>query len=232
MRYKLLFPFIHFIGCFICCHPIFAQDSTQTKIRFVFDNTKMLKPSEKDTLEAFITKFYRDNALQITVFIQDTLTQEFASIDDFAKELANRRGIAQKNMANGVLLLILRKEGFINIMVGKGLEKKIPEEKAKLIIDKVLLPSFAEREFAKGISEAVKIMADLLKGNYEKQEIAEDTQKAETKEEIKETKSFFDGSFYWISFLLFAVLVGLYIIWQRKKDNKKKNTNDRFPELK
>jgi len=212
-----------------------AQDSTaKQSVQFVFDNTSILSLKTKDSVQIFAKKFYDESKMQITVFLFSDLPKEFKNPDELGKELALRRGLAQQGMANGVILLIVMKEGFYNILVGKGLEDKVSGPKAQVIIDEILMPSFATKNYETGLIESVRILADLLKGVPEKQPESTYTQPEKQKEAKKENSTGWAGFMYeyWTYFLLvLMVLFGIYYFLLPKKGTPKKDIHERFPDL-
>lgn len=217
---------------------VMAQDSTakQSKqsVQFIFDNTSLLSFKIKDSVQIFAKKFYEETKMQITVFLFADLPKEFKNTDELAQELALRRGLAQNGMANGVILLIVVKEGFYNILVGKGLEDKVSGPKAQVIIDEILMPSFATKNYETGLMESVRILADLLKGVPQKQPESTYTEPEKQKEEKKENNTGWAGFLYeyWTYFLLlFMVIFGIYYFLIPKKNSPKKDIHERFPDL-
>jgi uncharacterized protein len=63
---------------------------------------------------------------------------------------------------NGVLLVVAPNEHKVRIEVGRGLERILTNEIAKEIIDKNILPSFREGDYAGGIRDGVNAVLLVL----------------------------------------------------------------------
>ncbi|WP_240554877.1 TPM domain-containing protein [Oceanicoccus sagamiensis] len=77
------------------------------------------------------------------------------SIEEFGYQLGREWGIGQKGKDNGVLLLVAKAERKVRIEVGYGLEGTLTDAISANIIQSVILPTFKQRQFERGIAGAL-----------------------------------------------------------------------------
>ncbi|MFC0709447.1 TPM domain-containing protein [Azorhizophilus paspali] len=85
-------------------------------------------------------------------------------IEEFGVELGRRWGIGQKGKDNGALLIVARDERQVRIEVGYGLEGRLTDAQSALIIHNLIVPAFRRGDFARGITEGVTAMLQVLSG--------------------------------------------------------------------
>ena len=87
------------------------------------------------------------------------------SIEEFGVALGRAWGIGQKDEDNGALLIVARDERRIRIEVGYGLEDRLTDAQASVIINRIIAPAFQRGDFAAGISEGAAAMISVLGGD-------------------------------------------------------------------
>ena len=75
----------------------------------------------------------------------------------------NENGIGQKNLNNGLLLIIATEEKKLRIITGKGMEIKYSEMVCREIVEKHLRPLLNEGKYEEMIKEWEKIIVDSTK---------------------------------------------------------------------
>ncbi len=76
-------------------------------------------------------------------------------INDYSITLARSWGLGSKEHNDGLLLLVAPNERRLRIEVGKGLEKKLPDELCAKIIRKDITPRFKSGAMFDGINAGV-----------------------------------------------------------------------------
>ncbi len=93
---------------------------------------------------------------------------------DYAQRLAEKWGIGQKGLNNGILILVKPKQsdsnGQVFIAQGYGLEGVIPDITCAEIVDQDILPSFREGDYYGGLSNAVTTLMALARGEFSAQD--------------------------------------------------------------
>jgi uncharacterized protein len=136
--------------------------------RLVNDFAGMLKPAEVNMLEQKLVAFSDSTSTQIAIVIVPSLGGYDKS--DYAQQLAEKWGIGQKGLNNGVLILIKPKtadsDGQIQIAPGYGLEPVIPDITCAEIIDREILPAFRNGDYYTGLDKATTILMGLARNEF------------------------------------------------------------------
>lgn len=134
----------------------------------VNDFAKMLSPDEVNNLERKLVSFNDSTSTQIAVVIVPSL--EGTDISDYAQKLAEKWGIGQKGLNNGILILVKPKSGDsrgeVKIAQGYGLEGVIPDITCAEIIDKEIIPSFRNGDYYGGLDKASSTLMSLARGEF------------------------------------------------------------------
>ncbi len=136
--------------------------------RLVNDFAGMLKGEEINSLESKLVAFNDSTSTQIAIVtVSDLMGYEVA---DFAQRLAEKWGIGQKGLDNGILILVKPKTegsmGQVSIAQGYGLEGAIPDLICARIIDNEILPAFREGDFYGGLDKASTVLMQLASGEF------------------------------------------------------------------
>jgi len=137
---------------------------------YVFDYADLIDSSDEDEMRALAKKIEENSKAEIVVVTVETLGSY--TIEEYANELLNSRGIGDKELNNGVLILVNKenllsgKKGRIRIEVGYGLEGAIPDGKAGRILDTYAIPAFENKEYSKGIKDTFFAVASEVAKEY------------------------------------------------------------------
>ena len=138
------------LWCMVCAVLLsvktFAADSDfpprpDTAI-FVHDFAGVLKPDQAKLMNDSLSAYSRRTTNQIVV----VTVKDLGDYDPlmYATELGNYWGVGQKELDNGVIILIKPKtkdsKGQFVICTGRGLEGALPDETCKRIIEKKAIP--------------------------------------------------------------------------------------------
>lgn len=151
-----------FITPFVCANTL-AEDSLPALSGRVVDNANLLSPTARASLTEKLASLEDKTGDQIVVATLPTLSGH--DIETFANSLFRRWALGQKQMNNGVLLLIAPSERQVRIEVGYGLEGVLTDALSSTIINAIILPNFRQDNFEKGIVEGVAAIADVLTGS-------------------------------------------------------------------
>jgi uncharacterized protein len=136
--------------------------------RLVNDFAGLLKPDEANMLEQKLVAFNDSTSTQIAVVTVPT----FGGTDraDFAQQLAEKWGIGQKGLNNGILVLVKPKtdesSGQVQISPGYGLEGAIPDITCGEIVDREMIPAFRNGDYYAGINNATNVLMSLARGEF------------------------------------------------------------------
>lgn len=137
---------------------------------YVFDYADLIDSSDEDEMRALAKEIEDKSKAEIVVVTVESLGSY--TIEEYANELFNSWGIGDKELNNGVLILVNKenllsgKRGRIRIEVGYGLEGAIPDGKAGRILDEYAIPAFENKEYSKGIRDTFLAVASEVAKEY------------------------------------------------------------------
>ncbi len=132
--------------------------------RLVVDYTNTLAPDQTEALENKLVSFDDSTSTQIAVVIIES-TGDY-DISDYAVALGRAWGIGNKDINNGVLLLVAKNDRKMWIATGYGLEGALPDATTKQIIENEIKPNFRENDFYRGLDEGTDAIIAATKGEY------------------------------------------------------------------
>jgi uncharacterized protein len=124
----------------------------------VNDTASVLSKSDRERLSDILRKYQQETHHQIAVLTISTLGDE--SIETFSLRTLNAWGLGFKGLDNGILVTLAMKERRVRIELGKGMQRFISDEDAKLIIDKEMTPAFSKGNFSNGLELGLKRLMD------------------------------------------------------------------------
>ncbi len=137
---------------------------------YVFDYADLIDSSDEEEMRALAKEIEDKSKAEIVVVTVESLGSY--TIEEYANELFNSWGIGDKELNNGVLILVNKenllsgKRGRIRIEVGYGLEGAIPDGKAGRILDEYAIPAFENKEYSKGIRDTFLAVASEVAKEY------------------------------------------------------------------
>lgn len=140
-----------------------GKDSFPVLSGRVVDNAHLLSASTLDKMTRELAALERQTGDQIVVATLSTLSGY--DIETYSNTLFRRWALGQKQMNNGVLLLVAPTERHVRIEVGYGLEGVLTDALSAVIINTLILPNFREGKFENGIVEGVAAIKDILTGS-------------------------------------------------------------------
>lgn len=140
-----------------------GKDSFPVLSGRVVDNAHLLSATTLDKMTQELAALERQTGDQIVVATLSTLSGY--DIETYSNTLFRRWALGQKQMNNGVLLLVAPSERQVRIEVGYGLEGVLTDALSAVIINTLILPNFREGKFENGIVEGVAAIKDILTGS-------------------------------------------------------------------
>lgn len=128
----------------------------------VVDDAHMLDPATRQQLTQTLESHEKATGEQVVVVTVPDL--QGTSIEDFGYQLGRAWGIGKKDENNGALLIVARDDRKLRIEVGYGLEDRLTDAQASVIINQVITPAFKAGQFSQGISDGVAAMLQVLGG--------------------------------------------------------------------
>ena len=125
---------------------------------YVQDYANVLSSETRSKIQETSRSLATQTKAQIVVVTVQTLDGK--PIADYATELFRKWGIGDKQLNNGVLLLVAVKDRKSRIEVGYGLEGALPDAKTGRIQDDYMIPAFKKNDFNTGILQGYQALVD------------------------------------------------------------------------
>lgn len=129
----------------------------------VVDQAELLDPATESRLSEQLAAHEAATSEQLVVATLPDL--QGATIEQYGYQLGRQWGIGQAEKDNGALLIVAPNERKVRIEVGYGLEGRLTDAQSSAIINQTLTPAFRQGDYARGISEGVAAMIQVLGGD-------------------------------------------------------------------
>jgi uncharacterized protein len=136
----------------------------QSPPKLANDFTKTLTSYQLEDLERKLVAYDDSTSNQITVVVISS-TNDY-TIEEVALELGRKWGVGNKEINNGVVLLVAKDDRKMTIQVGYGLEGALPDITAKSIIENEIKPSFKDGNYYRGLDHGTDAIIKATKGEY------------------------------------------------------------------
>ena len=135
----------------------------------VNDYSGMLTWLQRDSLERRLVRFNDSTSNQIVIIIAPRLYGE--EIINLAVRIGHDWGVGQKDLDNGVIILIKSKcdeepFGDAAIVTGLGLESALPDAFCSRIIDDLMIPHLADTDYFSALTAALDVIERVCHGEY------------------------------------------------------------------
>lgn len=136
--------------------------------KLVNDFTKTLTASQVETLERKLVAYDDSTSNQVAVVIVESLGGYDAN--EYAVALGRKWGVGNKDLNNGVIILISTGGGEGNrdayIAPGYGLEGAIPDITAKAIVENELIPNLKAGNYYRALDKTTDAIIKAAAGEY------------------------------------------------------------------
>jgi uncharacterized protein len=166
----------------------------------VVDRASALSKAERETIADYLFAAKEQTGVQLAVLIVPSLEGE--SIESYSMDVVEAWKLGDAETDRGALLLVSIGDRAVRIEVGYGLEERVTDAKAGLIIRTVIAPRFREGNYGSGILEAVTAIVGLATDNAA---ILPDGMRENGAERSEEAGA--SGSFVFSFLLLMIILI-------------------------
>lgn len=194
---------IVFLFSIFSCQFLFAQiEWTPAKTgRLLNDYVGVLQLHHRNELEQRLRNFCDSTSTQIAVVIVDNLHGD--DILNMAQRIGDSWGVGQKDVSNGLVLLIKVRSEFENfgevaIATGYGLEAAFPDVFCSRIIQDYMVGYLQDDDFYRAISSALDIIEPVASGEYSYAQFKK-----------SEQKEIFLGLGFLVHLIIVLVIVGV-----------------------
>jgi uncharacterized protein len=126
----------------------------------VVDGANILSPATKTDLDQKLAGLEAKTSRQLVVVTVPSL--QGYEISDYGYQLGRAWGIGQKQLNNGVLLIVAPTEHKVRIEVGYGMEPILTDALSEIIIQNAILPAFRKGDFNAGVEAGVDALIQQL----------------------------------------------------------------------
>jgi uncharacterized protein len=158
-RHSLIVTALLLACVFVDAWPAAAQFPAPTGR--VNDFSNLLRPEDRERLEAQLTELERATSAEVAVVTVRTL--DGRSVEEYATALFTEWGIGKKQRDNGVLILVAVDDREMRVEVGYGLEGVLPDGLAGSVIRNTFLPRFRDGDYRTGIIEGTARIVDIVR---------------------------------------------------------------------
>lgn len=140
--------------------PAHALDIPPHGGQWVVDTARLLPPAEKNALAESLRSYAEQTGTQIVVLTIPGLQGE--DLTAYANRVAREWGVGQKDKNNGVLILVAAAERKVRFEVGRGIEDRLPDLRAKRIQQEITVPHFKAGRYGPGLVASVAAIRQAL----------------------------------------------------------------------
>ena len=126
----------------------------------VVDTANLLDAATQGRLDGVLAAHEAATSDQVVVVTLPSLGG--MAVEDVGYQLGRAWGIGQRGKDNGVLLIVSRDDRKLRIEVGYGLEGKLTDVDAAVIINQTITPAFRQKDYAGGIERGVAAILQRL----------------------------------------------------------------------
>ncbi|MBP2635790.1 MAG: hypothetical protein H6Q72_1697 [Firmicutes bacterium] len=173
---------------------------------YVQDYAGILDAETKNKINSLGSKLAAKTKAQIVVVTINSL--EGATVENYALELLRQWGIGDKQLNNGVLLLIAANDRQSRIEVGYGLEGTLNDAKTGAVQDNYMIPYFAANDYNKGVWNGYQALVSIAAKEYN---LDITTDAKPVKSHSATNQSWFDTLPWWAQVALAASVLVLFI---------------------
>ncbi|WP_455479885.1 TPM domain-containing protein [Bartonella sp. B23] len=192
----------------------YAQTKFPPLTGYINDVAHLLDNATKENLTEKLAVLEEKTGDQIVIVTLPTLSG--SDIETYSNSLFRAWRLGQKQINNGVLLVIVPSEREVRIEVGYGLEGELTDAISAVIINNFVLPNFREGNYQKGIVEAVHAIIKVITENDSdfsfrikmKAKVIEEQKKKSEKEKIAINIIMFFIFFIMVSLPILAMIFG------------------------
>lgn len=120
----------------------------------VVDNSNIFSTAENYELAAKLVEYGEVTTQQIAVVTVDSISP-YNDIQKYAADLGSYWGVGQKDLDNGLVIVLSKPLRKVAIATGYGTQKVLTDSICKHIIDNVMIPKFKEDKYYEGIDMGI-----------------------------------------------------------------------------
>lgn len=127
---------------------------------WVSDTVNLLDTPTLQSLNRRLEDFHREQGSEMAVVVVDSA--DGMSSKAYAHELFNRWGVGRKGYNDGVLFVVFKNDRRMEVEVGEGCRRQMPDQKTLQILQTSVVPQFKAGHPSEGVLAGVRDMCSVL----------------------------------------------------------------------
>lgn len=140
-----------------------AQD-VPTLTRRVNDLAGVMAGDDLNALDQRLAELEQSDGTQVVLLT--IATTDGRAIEEYALAVGRANGIGQKGTNSGILIVMAVQDRKCRIEVGYGLEGRVPDTTAALIIQREMVPRFRKGDYSGGARAGTEAIVRAVRGEY------------------------------------------------------------------
>ena len=129
--------------------------------KWITDDAEVLTPAQEETLSSMLRTYSDNTSTQVVGVTVSSLNG--MEVNEYSRALANKWGIGQQGINNGILVLLAPNDRSVRIDIGYGIEWHISDQAAATIIDD-MIPLLRDGEYNQAFETSFERLFALLEG--------------------------------------------------------------------
>ena len=170
-------------------------------INYLSDFSGVIPDADQRKINSMIRQYKKQTGVEIAIVLLPTLGEE-VDMDQYIQLLFDRWGVGEKDINNGVLLLITTEDGMLRLQPGYGLEGIMTDYDSRHIEDSVIVPALDGEKWENGVLSAIHAITTKFGCGT-----IEATKQAYLAKKVKEEREFKYRLYTAVEWFVLAVLV-------------------------
>lgn len=156
------------VGCLLTTYSSSIATPTlprPTSSFYVLDEAQVISPEVENQILAINQELNTKTKAQIVVVTLKDARE--LTLEDLGLGILREWGVGDKQLNNGLVMLVIPEERSSRIEVGYGLEGALPDGKTGRIQDEYMIPFFKEGNFDQGILNGFLVLAQEVAKEYQ-----------------------------------------------------------------
>ncbi|MBP2652837.1 MAG: hypothetical protein H6Q73_406 [Firmicutes bacterium] len=174
---------------------------------YIQDNAGVVDAETKNRINSIGSQLDAKTKAQVVVVTVNTTSGN--AVEEYALEVLRQWGVGNKELNNGVVILVAVADRQSRIEVGYGLEGRLPDAKTGRIQDEYMLPYFQKGAYSQGILNGYMAVATEVAKEYN---LELKTDAKPVKKSAASSGSWWNNLPWWAQIALAAGAVGLVAV--------------------
>lgn len=131
-------------------------------IGFVNDFEHLFTASQIQEIDSLLTDYDKRMNAQIALVTLDTSMTNKETLDELALKIGNEWGVGYKGKNNGIVICVSHGCRKMRIQTGFGMQKILPDEEVKQIIDSYFIPEYKNNNYFNGTLRGIKVLMAVI----------------------------------------------------------------------